>query len=83
MRLVCVKCRKFLHSKKIGIAFEEGMPVGNKWKPYKLFQGDVLECRSCGFELILPAEQPVAEHFQKDYAKWAETMHPILLVEDC
>jgi hypothetical protein len=59
------------------------MPVGDIWKPYKLFQGDLYHCRSCGFELILPAAEPVAEHLQRDYAKLANLLKPMLLVEDC
>jgi hypothetical protein len=82
-KLVCVKCHKFLHNKKTGIAFEEGRPVAGSWKPYKLFQGDLYHCRSCGFELIVPAAQPVAEHFQEDYGKWASILRPMLLVDDC
>jgi len=72
-----------LHPKKIGVAFEEGMPVANAWKPYELFAGDLMACRSCGFELILPAQGPVAEQHQADYPKWVEMLRPMLLVEDC
>lgn len=84
--IVCLKCNKFYHPKKIGVAIEEGMPLGDGevWGPYKLWQADLLECRSCGDEIVAGfGSQPIAERYQPDYAENVERFAPIARIEDC
>lgn len=82
--IVCVKCRKFFHPKKNGVAVEEGMPVRDEWRPYKLWQADLLTCRSCGDDIIAGfGMRPIAEHFHTNYGQLKERFNPIVFVEDC
>lgn len=75
MRPICIKCGKFFKVKKIGLFFEEGMPgvdelkkFPEEWKSYKLWRGDIFECKGCGFEIIGGiASQPASEHYMGDY----------------
>jgi hypothetical protein len=40
------------------------------WQPYKLWVGDVWECRGCGAQVIVGVPpNPLAEHFDSEYAK--------------
>lgn len=55
------------------------------WEPYKLWAGDLYECQGCGHQTIsgVPAV-PVIEHYQPDFAKWAEsTQATQFQVNDC
>lgn len=35
--------------------------------PYKVFSGDLWACPTCGYELIITAPNPIAEHYQPGY----------------
>lgn len=85
-RMACVNCRKYFHIKKNGVFVEEGMPVnrdGTEWAPYKLWNGDLYECEGCGTLLHIPAREPLAEHYQADYAEQVNRHQPIARIDDC
>ncbi len=62
MKPICVPCRRFFRPKKNGFHFTEGFPSphdaepGNQepenWKPYKIWVGDLWECRGCGTQIV-------------------------------
>lgn len=85
---VCVKCGKFFRVKKNGVAIEEGMPSGpvddTLWEPYKLWNADLWECKTCGFQMVTGfAKQPISEHYRLDY-EWEKKLNPpIVFVRDC
>lgn len=90
--LVCVPCRLFFRPKKSGVTFEEGMPLGTpqadggpeRWAPYKLWAADLWECPGCGAEVIFGMGlNPIAEHYQKEYASTVERLGPLFRVDDC
>lgn len=83
---VCVKCRLFFKPKKTGAVMEEGMPNGGdgKWGPYKLWVGDLMECRGCGDQIMVGfGRGPIAEHYQPDYAAQVQRFAPLFRVDDC
>jgi hypothetical protein len=95
---VCPKCGLFFRPKHNGYTFEEGKPYpdgdkpvfyteesGKVWTSYKLWRGDLWECRGCGVQIIIGALHPVAEHFEPDYYKLRESYggNDIPFVHDC
>jgi len=81
MRPICVPCQRFFRPKRNGFHFLEGMPTSNdakpgkserrKWKPYKLWVGDLMECPDCKAEIVSGfGGGPIAEHYEDDF--WAE-----------
>src|SRR5262245_22910085 len=64
MKPVCFQCQRFFRMRKSGFYFIEGMPVGGhaqpkagtvepeKWKPYKVWSGDLWECKGCGAQIL-------------------------------
>lgn len=88
MNLACPKCRTFFRTKRVGIAWEEGMPATNDlagpWQSYKLWAGDLRECK-CGAQVILgpPGGHPIAEHYQPAYASKVTSYAPIARIDDC
>lgn len=88
MKPICVKCELFYRVKKNGVRFEEGMPTtsepGAPWEPYKLWVGDLWECRGCGDRIIVGvAPAPLAEHYQPDYAERVAREGSLFRVDDC
>lgn len=96
MKPVCRPCQRFFRPKKNGFAFVEGMPIGpdrplpgtqepEKWKPYKLWMGDLWHCQGCGAEIVVGvAPEPLAEHYQPDFeAKRASYPTASYIVNDC
>lgn len=100
MKPICVKCQRFYKIVKSGLAFIEGMPIGEKvkagtaepekWKPYKLWMGDLWECPDCHAQTISGVGiNRVAEHYEPDFeqkAKQAAAMNPhgkLFQVNDC
>lgn len=86
--LACATCHKFFRVKKVGVAFEEGMPSGQApdvWQPYKLWMADLCECPGCGAQVVItgPHQGAVAEHYQPDYAVKREHYAPLFRVDDC
>ncbi len=93
LKPACVKCRRFYRPKKNGFPMIEGMPVVNgaepglaepeAWQPYKLYQGDLWECRGCGAEIVVGCGTPIAEHFQPTFEQTVESLGATLQVNDC
>ena len=89
-RPVCVKCKLFYRPKKNGVRWEEQLPVNldrtkypiaTEWKPYKVWDSDLWECRGCGTEIIVGHGQTaIMEHFEGGYPGSIELL---LSVEDC
>lgn len=80
MKPVCVPCQMFFRPKKTGFYFTEGMPIDTvepappgteapeKWEPYKLWVGDLWECRGCGTQIVVGvAGSPISEHYMEDF----------------
>ena len=87
---VCVTCRLFYRPKKNGTVFEEGMPgdngrlVENGWSSYKLWNGDLWECRQCGSQIIVGCgSRPMREQHHDDYDRVKEMHPPHIFVPDC
>lgn len=95
MKPVCVPCQRFYRPKKNGYYFLEGMPHGpdypkpgreepEKWKPYKLWVGDLWQCPSCKATIVSGVGQnAIAEHWQPDFGNLVEVYGAELLVKDC
>ena len=84
MKPVCASCHLFFHAEKNGFYFEEGMPVGEGYAPYKLWVGDLWKCLGCGAQVITGVSaDPIAEHYQPDYAELVAKFSPQLRVDDC
>jgi hypothetical protein len=75
---ICVSCERFMRPKRNGICFVEGMPTGNsarpgkaepnKWKPYKLWAGDLWHCPDCRTEIVVGVGmRPLMEHYQDGF----------------
>lgn len=94
MKPICVPCRRFFRPKQTGLPFIEGMPKGgipkagnaepDKWRPYKLWMGDLWECPDCHAEVIVGvAHNPVAEHFEEHFASAVAERGAVLQINDC
>lgn len=94
MKPICHPCRRFFRPKLNGFYFIEGMPLAprvkpglaepEKWKPYKLWVGDLWKCHGCGTEIVVGFNSsPLAEHFQPDFEKKAERLGATYQVNDC
>ncbi len=94
MKPICVDCQRFYRPKKNGHFFIEGMPTENDapagtaaphlWQPYKLWSGDLWSCEGCGHEIVVGVgREPVAEHFQKDFADAVGAYGAKLQINDC
>lgn len=73
---VCVQCNRQMRPKKNGFEFLEmarmeydGNPV-----PYKLWSGDLWECKGCGTEIVYTdvRQSPIAEHYQPGFTERCE-----------
>lgn len=99
MKPICVPCQRFYRMKKSGRCFIEGMPIADRyrdapippgteapenWKPYKLWSGDLWECKGCGHQLISgTGVHPVAEHYQPDFDSLVMKCEADYQVNDC
>jgi hypothetical protein len=94
LKPICVPCQRFYRPKKNGFYFVEGMPLMNKaepgkrdanlWGPYKLWCGDLWVCEGCGHEIVVGVgRNPLAEHYQPDFAAHVESFNAKLQVNDC
>jgi len=94
MKPICVQCQRFFKPKKNGYPFVEGMPTvalapagadaPDKWRPYKLWMGDLYECPGCGGQVISGVgREAIAEHFQPDFERTVKSFGPKLQVNDC
>ena len=89
MRPVCVKCRQFFSVKRNGFHFTEGMPIGERWEPYwvpyKVWAGDLYECRGCGAEIVSGfGAKPISVRHEADFQKTRNALGADKLqVNDC
>jgi uncharacterized protein CbrC (UPF0167 family) len=94
LKPICVPCQRFFRPKKNAVNFIEGMPDGRdaypgtsepeRWKPYKLWQGDEWICHGCDAVIIVGTGQsPIAEHYQADFAAKAKERNATFQVNDC
>jgi hypothetical protein len=94
LKPICVKCQRFYHPQKNGVIFLEGMPrfegapAGREgaefWQPYKLWRGDLWECRGCGHQIISGvARDPITEHYMPGFREVVEMLKPMMQVNDC
>ena len=78
MKPICVPCHRFYRPKKNGYAFIEGRPVDNqvpagrshehKWVPYKLWMGDLWECKGCGHQIVSGVgHEPIAQDYHPNF----------------
>ncbi len=82
--MVCVKCQKFMHCKKVGVAYEEGRPELGTWVPYRLWVTDLYKCQECGTEILAgQGFKPLSEHYEEDYGQWKDRYPPVAAVNDC
>jgi hypothetical protein len=99
MKPICLPCQRFFRMKKAGFYFTEGTPMADKsgtyaragvanrdrWKPYKVWSGDLWECRGCGAQIISGVgNEAISEKHHADFetvrAKLAATQFQ---VNDC
>lgn len=90
---VCVRCQRFFRPRKNGAVWEEGKPVGQlqdgrpvdgTWESYKLWYGDLWECRQCGAQIIVgTGATPIARSHEFVYHELKKDMAPVVFVEDC
>jgi hypothetical protein len=94
MKPICVPCQRFFRMTKSGVYFIEGMPIGRdvapgtsepeKWQPYKLWVGDRWECEGCGATILSGfGREPIAEHYQPEFAERVRTLQADFQVNDC
>ncbi len=96
MKPICVPCQRFFRPKRNNFKFIESMPTGDtddalpgtatpeRWKPYKLWNGDLWRCEGCGAEIVVGCAQvPLSEHYKPDFQKLIALYQPKLQVNDC
>jgi hypothetical protein len=94
MKPACVKCLRFFRPKKTGLKFIEGMPKHNdalpgtiepdQWEPYKLWSGDLWECKGCGAQIISGVgRDPIAEHYEANFKELVMVFEPKVQINDC
>ena len=98
LKPICVKCQCFYRPKKNGTYFIEGMPTGQaddgpaprgtvapkRWKPYKLWVGDLWKCPLCSQEIIVGTPSgPISEHYKKDFKERCKELNAELQINDC
>lgn len=84
--------------KRSGYYFIEAMPKGgldkpalagtaepDNWIPYKLWAGDLWECRGCGAQIVSgTGAHPLSEHYKPEFEKAVDTLGAKQLqVNDC
>ena len=73
---VCEPCGVFMRIETNSVTVEELMDDG---APYKLWDGDRYKCPSCGHQIVSGfGRNPLAEHFQMDYAMRRAQLAPIV-----
>jgi hypothetical protein len=94
LKPICVTCGTFFKPAKSGIYVQEMKPkregaVAGKlfaedWAPYKLWQADLYECRSCGMQIVVGSGlQPISEHYKPEYEEMVKAIPPEVEVYDC
>lgn len=93
MKPICIKCARFYRPKRNGIYFREGMPTtgappgienDHLWTDYKIWCGDLWECRGCGHQLLTGfGSRAIAEHHQEGFAELVTRFEATFRVNDC
>lgn len=95
MKPICANCNLFFRPKKTGVYFEEGMPAPgaralgdgqyDRWASYKLWVGDLWECRACQAQIIVGVSPagPISEHYKPDYHALRERLGVTRRIDDC
>lgn len=98
MKPICVPCQRFFRPKKTGFQFIEGMPKPGmveplrrgtekpeEWEPYKIWSGDLWECRGCGAQIVSGfGASPLFEHYQDNFKEHVRRLgKEALQVNDC
>lgn len=95
MKPVCVPCRRFFQPKRNGFYFLEGAPLESKsppgneapdqWRPYKLWAGDLYECKGCGAQIVSGfGNRPIAIQHEEDFTETVKAYGgDQLQVNDC
>lgn len=94
MKPICVPCQRFFRMARSGYYFIEGMPrptdakpgtaEPEKWKPYKLWAGDLWRCEGCGAQIISGTGlHAIAEHYQDEFTERCEQLGATFQVNDC
>lgn len=61
-----------------------GLAEAKFWKPYKLWSGDLWECQGCGHQIISGVgKEPIAEHYQPDFADNMKAYDARIQINDC
>jgi hypothetical protein len=62
-------------------------PPGNeapeRWTPYKLWVGDLWECRGCGNTIVIGALNPASQDYLPNFDAMIVAMNPKIKVNDC
>ncbi len=85
MKPICVPCQRFYRQKKTGFYFTEGAPLGSGvepgvttpelWRPYKLWSGDLWECKGCGSQILSGfGSQPIRVQHEHDFERMIESL---------
>lgn len=54
------------------------------WQSYKLWVGDLWECRGCGAQVIVGVPpNPIAEHYQPGYRQQVASLAATRRIDDC
>lgn len=94
---ICAKCQLFFTPKRNGTVALEGMPHGpgsgepgtaspESWLPYKLWMGNLWECRGCGAQVLTTNSRHFSEHFMQEFSSLREHYEKLGLlvrVNDC
>jgi hypothetical protein len=94
LKPICVSCGTFFKPVKSGIRVLEQMPkipqavpgivAADDWRPYKIWQADLYECRSCGSQVVSGyGLNPIAIQHMPDFKKMLEEHPPDVTVNDC
>jgi len=95
MKPICVPCQRFFRPKRNGFHFLEGMSTSmeakpgkaerRKWKPYKLWVGDLWECRDCKAQIVVGVPLvEISEHYKDDFLEEVHRRNATQLqVNDC
>jgi hypothetical protein len=67
-----------------GHSHPPGTAAPEMWEPYKLWMGDLWECRGCGHELIVGSGyQPISEDYWPDFLQQIESWGAKITINDC
>jgi len=86
LKPICVDCRLFYRPKRNGTYFTEGMEDGKGgWKSYKIWSGDLWECKGCGHEIIVGvAAAPIRVQHEDDFAQTQQALGANrIIINDC